>query len=231
MEHQFRRGIYRPNAQRLCISLEPMVVQRSLMFRVKSDLGTKTSYAELSHTDESPALYTLSGCAVLTAISVKSSAMTSASMYSQDSWKSASPSVSVSVVDVNPAITTSPADTVQLSHMEEKDSAKGFTSTSPSVPFVLTPPRDVSFSMVKDDNDTESHSKSDDVLSSANKLNNALRNSVRSLVDVGSLRSLGKRLSKIKPQNKKIDQHNPKLSRSSKSIRKVMNRLTFLPST
>jgi len=199
------------------------------MFRVKTDLHTKTSYAELSHTDESPALFTVSGCAVLTAISVDSSAMTSASMYSQDSWKTASPSVSVFVVEVDPANATSPADTVQLSLIEQEDNDKGFTSKSPSVPFVFTPPRDVSFSMVKVDSDTESHSKSDDVPSLAN---NAVRNSVRSLVDVGSLRTLRKRLSKIKPQSKKTDsgQHSPKVSRSSKSIRKVMNRLSFLPS-
>lgn len=152
----------------------------------------------------------------MTAISVNSSAMTSASMYSQDSWKTASPPVSVFVVEVNPAITTSPADTVQLSHIEEKDSDKEFTSKSPSVRSVLTPPRDISFS-----------SKSDDVPSLAN---NAFRNSVRSLVDVGSLRTLGKRLSKVKPQSKKIDQRSPKDSKSSKSIRKVMNRLSFLPS-
>jgi len=203
-----------------------MVVQRSLMFRVKTDLATKTTYAELSNTDESSTLYSLSGCAALTAISVNSSAMTSASMYSQDSWKTPSPSVSVFVVEVNPTISTSPADTVQLSHIE-KDSDKGFTSKSPSILSVLTPPRDISFSMVKEDNDTEYHSKSDDVPSLAN---NAFRNSVRSLVDVGSLRTLRKRLSKVKPQSKKIDQLSPKDKRSSKTIRKVMNRLSFLPS-
>ena len=140
-------------------------------------------------------------------------------MYSQDSWKTPSPSVSVFVVEVNPTIATSPADTVQLSHIEEKDSDKGFTSKSPSVHSVLTPPRDLSFSIP--------HSKSDDVPSLAN---NAFRTSVRSLVDVGSLRTLGKRLSKVKPQSKKIDLRSPKHSRSSKSIRKVMNRLSFLPS-
>jgi len=93
MEHQFRRGIYRPNAQTLSISLAPLVAQRSLMFRVKTDLATKASYAELTPTEECPALYSLSESAqlvsaVLTAISaVISSAMSSASVYSQDSWK------------------------------------------------------------------------------------------------------------------------------------------------
>jgi hypothetical protein len=148
-------------------------------------------------------------------------------MYSQDSWKTPSPSVSVFVVEVDPAIETSPTDTVQLSHMKE-DSDKGFTSRSPSVPSVLTTPQDVSFPMVNEDNDTGSHSKSDDVPSLTNK---AARNSVRSLVDVGSLRTLGRRLSKIKSQNKKVHQDSPpKHSRSSKAIRKVMNRLSFLPS-
>ena len=48
MEHLFRRGIHRPNAQRLSISLAPLVAQRSLMFRVKTDLATKATYAEVS---------------------------------------------------------------------------------------------------------------------------------------------------------------------------------------
>jgi len=191
------------------------------MFRVKADL------AELTYTDESPSLYSLSGCPVLTALSVKSNAMSSASMYSQDSWKTPSPSASVFVVEVDPAVATSPTNIVQLSHMEEDSSNKGFTSKSPSIPSVLTTPRDVSFFTVKEDNDSGSHSKSDDVPSFTNK---AVRNSVRSLVDVGSLRTLGRRLSKIKPQSKKIDQDSPKHSRSSKAIRKVMDRLSFLPS-
>ena len=167
-------------------------------------------------------LYTFSGCTVLTAFSVESPAMSSASMYSQDSWKTASPSVPAFVVEANQA---SPADTVQLtsSHIEEEDSDKGFTSKSPSAPTVFTPPLNVLFPVFKGDNDTEPHSKFDDVPPLAN---NAIRNSVRNL---GSLRTLGKRLS-IKPKNKKIDQHSSKLSKSSKSIRKVMNRLSFLPS-
>jgi len=223
MEHQFRRGIYRPNAQRLSISLEPIVAQRSLMFRIKTDLATKTSYAEMTSTDESPALYTLvSGCAVLTAIS----AMSSASMYSQDSWKTPSSPVFVVEVEVDAATATSPTETVQLSR-SEKDSDKGFTSMSPSIPPVFTIPRDVLFPMVKEENDTVSRLKPDVVPSLANT---AVRNSLGSLADVGSLRTLGKRFSKIKSRSKKIEQHNSKQSRSSKAIRKVMNRLSFLPS-
>jgi len=192
------------------------------MFRIKTDLATKTSYAEMTCTDESPALYTLSGCAALTAIS----AMTSASMYSQASWMTPIPTASLFVVEVDAAIATSPTETVQLSHSEE-DGDNRFTSKSPSMPSVHTPPRDVLFPMVKEDNDTVSRLKSNVVPSLAN---NAVRNSVRSLVDVGSLRTLGKRFSKIKSRSKKIEQHNSKQSRSSKAIRKVMNRLSFLPS-
>lgn len=48
MEPQFQtRGIYRPNAQRLSISLAPLVAQRSLLFRVKADLATKTHYGQV----------------------------------------------------------------------------------------------------------------------------------------------------------------------------------------
>jgi hypothetical protein len=167
--------------------------------------------------DESPAIYSLFGSAVLTP-------MTSASMYSQDSWKTASPCA----VEVDPrrmAIATSPS--IQGFNIAEEDSDKGFTLKSPSVLSVCTPPQDVSFSMVKEDNDTVSHSESDVVPSLAN---NVVRGSIRGLVDVGLPRPLGKRLTKIKSQSKKIDQHSPKHSRSSKAFRKVMNRLSFLPS-
>ena len=157
---------------------------------------------------------------------VISTAMSSASVYSQDSWKSASPSISV--VEVDPRrMTIATTPTVQWSDIAEEDGDKGFTWKSPSVHSVSTPPQDVPFFMVKEDNDTVSHSKSDVIPALAN---NAVRESIRSLVDVGSPRSLGKRLSKILSQSKKMDQHSPKHSRSSKAFRKVMNRLSFLPS-
>ncbi len=35
----WHRRIYRPNAQRLSISLAPLVAQRSLLFRIKADLA------------------------------------------------------------------------------------------------------------------------------------------------------------------------------------------------
>jgi hypothetical protein len=88
MDHHFRRGIYRPNAQRLSISLAPLVAQRSLLFRVKADLAQKTSYGELSPTEESPRLFLLSAStASARIISAALSAMSAASVYSQDSWK------------------------------------------------------------------------------------------------------------------------------------------------
>jgi hypothetical protein len=192
-------------------------------------------FCKLSPTDES--LYSLPGSTVLTAISfvistaMISTAMSSASMYSQDSWKTASPSISVSVVDPRQTvIATSPA--AEWFDIAEEVSDEGFTSKSPSTP----PPQDVSFSMVKEINDTLPHSKSDFVPSLAN---NAVRESIRSHdVDVGSSRPLGKRLTKIiiKSQStKKIDQHgllhSPKHSKSSKTFRKVMNRLSFLPAS
>lgn len=93
------------------------------------------------------------------------------------------------------------------------------------MPSVSTPPQDVSFSAVN-----VSQSKSDFVPPLAN---NAVRESIRNFVDVGSPRPLGKRFTVIKSQIKKIDQrrlHSPKHSRSSKAFRKVMNRLSFLPS-
>ncbi|KAF8908593.1 hypothetical protein CPB84DRAFT_166987 [Gymnopilus junonius] len=90
MEHQFRRGIYRPNAQRLSISLAPLVAQRSLLFRVKADLATKTNYEELTPTEESPGLFLLSGNVTPSPsariISAALSALSTASVYSQDSW-------------------------------------------------------------------------------------------------------------------------------------------------
>ncbi|KAF9482734.1 hypothetical protein BDN70DRAFT_874755 [Pholiota conissans] len=96
MEAQFRtRGIYRPNAQRLSISLAPLVVQRSLLFRVKADLATKTHYSQLTPTsdettlsDNSPGLFTFTASAhIISAALTVASMMSAASAYSQESWK------------------------------------------------------------------------------------------------------------------------------------------------
>ncbi|KAJ3487514.1 hypothetical protein NLJ89_g11707 [Agrocybe chaxingu] len=93
------RGIYRPNAQRLSISLMPLVAQRSLLFRVQADMSRCTTYEEActSSPEECRGLYTLTPTAsaklvsaVLTSarFSAIPSAVSSASVYSQESWKS-----------------------------------------------------------------------------------------------------------------------------------------------
>jgi len=194
------------------------------MFRVNTDLATKASYAELTPTEESPTLYTLS-CSpqimsiVLTAIST---AMSSASVYSQDSWKTASPSIPV--VDLDPrkvAVAFSPS--VEWSGIAERDDDK----ESISVPSVSISPPDGSSSMISEPKDTKSHSKLDAMPSLAN---NAVRESVRSPLDVGSSNTFGNRLSRIISKSKKIDQQSPKRSKSSEAFRKVMARLSFQPS-
>jgi len=103
------RGIYRPNAQRLSISLAPLVAQRSLLFRIKADLTTKAGYGQLTPTSEesprnSPALFILSAttaksakilsaavaagsAAALLSAALTSAALSTASVWSQESWK------------------------------------------------------------------------------------------------------------------------------------------------
>jgi len=193
------------------------------MFRVNTDLATKASYAELTPTAESLTLYTLSCSpqiisAVLTAIST---AMSSASVYSQDSWKTASPSIPV--VDGNSrkmVVAFSPS--VEWFGVAERDDDK----KSISVPSVSISPPDGSSPMISD---TKSHSqaKLDAIPSPAN---NAIRQSVRSLLDVGSPNTFGSRLSRIKSESKKIDQQSPKRLKSSEAFRKAMARLSFQPS-
>jgi hypothetical protein len=218
MEHQLRRGIYRPNAQGLSISLAPLVARRSLMFRVNTDLATKASYSELTPTEESPTLYTCSP----QIISAVLTAMSSASVYSQDSWKNASPSIPV--VYVNPrkmVVAFSPS--VEWSGIAERDDDK----ESISVPSVSISPPDGSSSTISEPNDTKSHSKLDVMPPLAN---NAVRESVRSPLDVGLPNTFGNRLSRMKSKSKKIDQQSPKRSKSSEALRKVMARLSFQPS-
>ncbi|CAA7268316.1 unnamed protein product [Cyclocybe aegerita] len=91
------RGIYRPNAQRLSISLMPLVAQRSLLFRVQADMSRCTTYEETTSPEEYRGLYTLTPTAsaklvsaVLTSarFSAIPSAASSGSVYSQESWKS-----------------------------------------------------------------------------------------------------------------------------------------------
>jgi len=196
------------------------------MFRVKTDLAAKANHAELTPTKGSPALYTLSGTpqiisAVLTAISTAIwTAMSSASVYSQDSWKTASPSIPV--VEVDPRkMTVAFSPSVESSDIVEGDDDKE------SILVLSASPLDVSFHMIDELNDTGYHSKLDAMPSLAN---NAVRESVSSLLDVRSPSPFGKMLSKIKSKSEKIDQHGPKRSISSKPFRKVMARLSFQPS-
>jgi hypothetical protein len=103
MEHQFRRGIYRANAQRLSISLAPLVAQRSLLFRVKADLSTKPNYGQLTPAEDSPALFSMSSALFSGAMS------SAASVYSQDSWKGKSPFVNSPLLNRRHAMAFSPS--------------------------------------------------------------------------------------------------------------------------
>jgi len=217
MEHQLRGGIFRANAQRLSISLAPVVVQRSLMFRLNTDPALNASYPELTPTEESPALHTLSGTPQL--VSGVLTPTSPASVYSQDSWKTASPFVPM--LEVNPSQMPIPfTPGVQCSDIAEGDNDKEFTTKSISVLSVSSPPPDVSFFKVDEVNDTESHFTPDVMPSLANT---AVRESVRSLLDIGSSSPFGKILTKMRSKS-------PKPSRSSKSFRKAMTRLSLQPS-
>lgn len=223
MEHQLRPGIYRPKALNLSISLAPLVAQRSLTFRLEAGLATKMSYAELTYTEDSPALYTVSPqivSAVLTVIpSPVSTPTSSASMYSQDSWNPVSPSVPV--VKVDPMkMATGPS--VKLSDLPEADIDKEFTTKF--TPSIFTPPPDVSFSMVNKVNDTDSHSIPDAIPSLANT---PIR---RSIIDAWSPSPFGKSLRKIRSKRKDIDHQSSKRAKASKAFRKVVARLSFQPS-
>lgn len=179
---------------------------------------------------ESPALYSLSENAqiasgVLTAMTaVVLTPMSSASVYSQESWKTLSPCAPVDKVDQRPiANTISPS--VQWSDGAEGDSDKGFT-VKPSllVRFAALPQLDAAFSEVEEHNDTENQSKPSVVSSSASDV---IHESVGSPLDVCSSNPFDKKHTKIKLTNTKIDQQNPKRSLSSKAFRKITARLSF----
>jgi len=179
------------------------------MFRLNTDLGRNP---ELT-----PALHILSGTPQL--VSEVLTPPSPASVYSQDSWRTASPSVPV--VEVDPSQMPIPfTPGVQCSDIAEGDNGKESTTKSISVLSVSTPPPDESFFKVDEVNDTESHFKPDVMPSLANT---AVRQSVRSLLDIGSPSPFGKILTKMKSKS-------PKRSRSSKSFRKAMARLSFQPS-
>ncbi|PPQ93145.1 hypothetical protein CVT25_003527 [Psilocybe cyanescens] len=137
MEHQYRRGIYRPKAQRLSISLAPLVAQRSLLFRVKADLATKTHYGELTPTEESdsastsasasqsPALFVVTASASARLISAALSALSTCSVYSQESWQGASPFA--------PAPAAAPARAHAALLLDVDDTRRHAIAFSPSV--------------------------------------------------------------------------------------------------
>jgi len=160
-------------------------------------------------------------------------ARSSASMYSQDSWKTNIESPFVCLVKVNPrrmAIAFSPS--IQWSDIanmaEEYDDKEPTVKTplvsSPSPPFIPQP--DVSCSEIRD-NDTNTHPKPDVVPTLAS---DADRESVGSFLDAGLPSLVEKMHTKIKSKSKKMnEQQSPKRSRSTKAFRKVMAHLTAQP--
>ncbi|KAF8954896.1 hypothetical protein BDZ97DRAFT_1927632 [Flammula alnicola] len=220
MEHQFRRGIYRPNAQRLSLSLAPLVAQRSLLFRIKADLATKTNYGQLTPTtdeseSESPGLFALTASAqILSAALSVMSAMSSASVYSQDSWKGNSPCVHVVQVDTRRhAIAFSPS--VQWSDLSEEDDLEepvveeplhsAHTSEGPTISI-----------------------KQDSSLSSATPL---VEDSVQRHDTVNSgadTQESEKNATKLK--KKSTENASKRISKHSKAFGKVMSRISLQPS-
>ncbi|KAF9041454.1 hypothetical protein BJ165DRAFT_1530174 [Panaeolus papilionaceus] len=87
MDDQYRRGINRPNANRLTLSLGPLVAQRSLLFRIQSDLVHKLTYGELTPAEESAFFAMTPSARILSSAIMGKTPMSSASVYSQDSWK------------------------------------------------------------------------------------------------------------------------------------------------
>lgn len=199
------------------------------MFRVKTDFATKTSYAELTPMEESPALYSLSESAqiVSAVLTAMLTAMSSASVYSQDSWKSESSSSSspfFPVVKVDPrrmAIAFSPSVQWQWADMAaEGDSDQHLRMESPlvcSTTFISQP--DVSSSEVNEVNDTKAHSEADVVPSIA-----VHDESVGSFLDIGTPSRVQKRLTKVKSKSMRRES----AKRPKSAFQKVM--FLFQPS-
>ncbi|PPR03647.1 hypothetical protein CVT24_007761 [Panaeolus cyanescens] len=87
MDDQYRRGINRPNADRLTLSLGPLVAQRSLLFRIQADLVHKSTYGELTPAEESAFFAMTPSARILSSALAGKTPMSSASIYSQDSWR------------------------------------------------------------------------------------------------------------------------------------------------
>ncbi|KAF8157062.1 hypothetical protein B0H34DRAFT_711953 [Crassisporium funariophilum] len=226
MEHQYRRGIYRPNAQRLSISLAPLVAQRSLMFRVKTDLAAKTSYAELSPSEESPALYTLTATASAQLISAALTAMSSASVYSQDSWKPNSAFVPLVVVDTRRhAIAFSPS--VQWSDMSEEDASSGKYSLVISPPQSASVPQISVFMVNTDDQRGGSASETTSMhsLSLQHKVGPSMEDGLRTRLEKKQENG------NSKLRKKTVADEGPKrASKSSKAFGRVISHLSLQPS-
>jgi len=196
------------------------------MFRVKTDLATKTSYAELTPTDESPALYSFcESVEIVSAVfSAVLTAMSSASVYSQDSWKEESPFIPVIKVDPRRmAIAFSPS--VQWFDIVEGRNDNKIMAKSPLVHSAFISQPEISFSEVVEDNDTKTHSEPSVVSPVTTEV---FPESVGSLLDVGSSGLVAKRLTKFKSRNKNIDEQNAR--RSTSAFMKAMVHLLFQPS-
>lgn len=175
-------------------------------------------YQKLTPTEESPALYSESAQIVSAVMTAMLTAMSSASVYSQDSWKTESPFVPVVKVDPRRmAIAFSPS--LQWSDMAEGPSDKKLRVESPSVHPTLIPQPEVSFSEAKEDNDTKIHNVVPLVAS------DAVGKSVRGLLDVGSPVLVKKRHTKLL-KSRNIDEQGAKRPKSA--FHKVM--VLFQPS-
>jgi hypothetical protein len=120
-------------------------------------------------------------------------------------------------------ITFSPS--VQWSDIVDRVGDKEFMVKTPLTQSIFISQPDASLSEVKEYNGTKNRSEPDVVPS---LVSDAARESVRSLLDVGSQSSFEKKHTKIKSERK--GQRSPKRSRYSTAIRKVMGHLSFQPS-
>lgn len=209
MDFPYTKGIVRPNAQRLSLSLSPLVAQRSLLFRVQTDLRNQADYGQLSSSDVSSTLWTASALpsnvAMLAGTQPKSSAISTSSVYSQDSWRSPPPPVKTDVKRY--AMTFSPS-----AEWEEQKSDEGsLMSTTPIQSSHPVDPAGMTTSPSSSDLPTPEASE-DSLATEYNKWKEAkVREGNR------------KKLKKVHPTTPK------RASRSSKAFSKVLARLSIQP--
>jgi hypothetical protein len=209
----------------LSISLAPLVAQRSLLFRVKADLATKTNYGELSPTEESPGLFLLSAnTASAKIISAALSVLSAASVYSQESWKGdSSPFGSLLAPRPNVdtrrhAIAFSPS--VQWEDLSEEDSDK---ESVVKTPLQSSSSAEASIVLPKDD---ARHSTELITIPSVEAEILAPKTSV----DVQAPLTLGDLKGGPAGKLKKGDTNSKHLSMHSKAFGKVMSHLSMQPS-